>query len=54
MKVRQKIHRCKETVGKVCSDCNHAMSNHTVIIDTKDETYSKITCNLCKCTDGSF
>ena len=54
MKLKQQIPRCKETIGEVCSECNHAMSNHTLTIDTKDKSYSKTKCNLCDCKDGLF
>ena len=54
MKLKQRIPRCEETKGEVCGECNHAMSNHTMTIDTKDKSYSKLRCNLCKCKNGGF
>ena len=54
MKIKQKISRCKETINQQCPECLHAMSNHTLTIDTKDRKYLKINCIKCKCRNGSF
>ena len=47
-KITQKIKRSSEISGQICSECLHAISNHTITFDTKDKKYSKMRCTKCK------
>ena len=51
MKFKQKIPRVEQVEGQICSGCNHAISNHYVMIDTKDKSYTQAklhSCTKCK------
>lgn len=48
LKIKSKIPRTEKYHGQICSECLHAISNHTLTIDTKDKKYSKLKCLKCK------
>lgn len=52
MKIKQKMRRHESNAGQICSVCFHAVSNHYVMIDTKDKPYTQTklhSCTVCKC-----
>lgn len=52
MKFKQRVGRHESNIGQICSVCLHAISNHYVMINTKDKpgTQAKLhSCTKCKC-----
>ena len=48
LKIKNRIGKTAENSGQICGECLHAISNHIIIIDTKDKKYFKMTCTKCK------
>jgi len=42
------MHSNSQTKGMVCGDCNHAFSNHKIIVNTKTSTLTA-KCRICGC-----